>query len=120
MARVEAPKDTLSELTEEERARIQDLGDAIQITLLEPFIYRHSKLDGERTVTELRLVKKVKGRHLKSLDKAEGEIGKTLAMLSAMSGLPIHAMDELDVRDIEVAGVVIEPFLPKPRKTGQG
>lgn len=120
MARVQDQKDQGAELTEEEQKRIQDLGDAIQITLIEPFTYRQSKLDGDRTITELRLVKKVKGRHLKALDKAEGEIGKTLAMLSAMSGLPIHAMDELDVRDIEVAGVVIEPFLPKPRKTGRG
>lgn len=120
MARPIDPQDPLSMLDDEERARVQDLGDALQITLIEPFTYRHSKLDGDRTVTELRLVKKVKGRHLKVLDKADGEIGGTLAMLSAMSGLPLHAMDELDVRDIEVLGVVIEPFLPKPRKTGTG
>lgn len=106
------------DLTDEQRARVQDLGDALQVTLLEPFTYKHSKLDGDRTVTELRLVKKVKGKHMKALDQVKGEMGQSLALLAVLAGLPVHATDELDALDMEVALAVVEPFLPKSRKTG--
>lgn len=107
------------ELTGEERARVQDLGDALQITLAEPFSYKHSKLDGMREVTELRLAKKVKGKHLKAIDQAGGgEIAQGLALVAALSGIPVHAMDELDLVDMEVALTVIEPFLPRRLRTG--
>ncbi|MDI5994407.1 phage tail assembly protein [Pseudomonas sp. MDMC216] len=106
------------DLTDEERARIQDLGDALQVTLVEPITYKHSKLDGERTLTELRLVKKVKGKHMKAMDKADGEISQALAMVAALSGVPAHAMDELDARDLDLVQELIGPFLPKSRATG--
>lgn len=106
------------DLTPEERARVQDLGDTLQVTLLETITYRHSKLDGERTLTELCLIKKVKGKHMKALDQAKGEIAQGLALVAALSGTPAHAMDELDARDMDVVLAVVQPFLPKPRKTG--
>lgn len=107
------------DLTEAERARIQDLGDALLITLAEPFTYKHSKLDGERTLTELRLAKRVKGKNLKAMDQAgDGEIAKGLALLASLAGVPVHAMDELDAVDMEVALAVVEPFLPKLQRTG--
>ncbi|MCE8004221.1 phage tail assembly protein [Billgrantia ethanolica] len=107
------------ELTEEERARLDDQGDALVVTLVEPMTYRHSKLDGDRTVQTLTLPKAVKGKHLKKMDQAAGEIGKGLALVAALSGLPIHAMDELDARDMDLCLVAVEPFLPKRRKTGR-
>ena len=106
------------DLTDEERARIQDLGDALQVTLVEPITYKHSKLDGERTLTELRLVKKVKGKHMKAMDKATGEISQALALVAALSGVPAHAMDDLDARDLDLVQELIGPFLPKSRATG--
>lgn len=105
------------DLTDDERARIQDLGDSVQITLAKPFTYKHSKLDGERQLTELHLSKNVKGKNLKALDQAgSGEIAQSLALVASLAGLPPHAMDELNLIDVEVVMAVIEPFLPKTRK----
>ncbi|SNT07764.1 phage tail assembly protein [Pseudomonas segetis] len=110
--------DTL-DLSDEERARVQDLGDEVQVTLLEPITYKHSKFDGgDRTLTELRLVKKVKGKHMKAMDQTKGDIGQSLALVAALSGTPANAMDELDSRDMEVVLTLVEPFLPKRRRTG--
>lgn len=105
-------------LTDEERARIQDLGDALQITLVESITYTHNKFDGERTITDLRLPKKIKGKHMKAMDKASGEISQALALVAALAGVPAHAMDELDSRDLDLVQVLIGPFLPKSRATG--
>ncbi|MCJ8285101.1 phage tail assembly protein [Halomonas sp.] len=107
------------ELTEDEEARIDDQGDAMVVTLVEPLTYRHSKLEGERTVETLRLPKRVKGKHLKKMDQAQGEIGKGLALVAALASVPAHAMDELDARDMDLCLVAVEPFLPKRRKTGR-
>lgn len=105
------------DLTDAERARVQDLGDSIQITLAKPFTYKHSKLDGERTLSELRLAKAVKGRNLKALDQAgSGEMAQSLALVASLAGVPPHAMDELDLVDVEVVMAVIEPILPKSRR----
>jgi IS4 transposase len=105
-------------LTADQLARVQDLGDAVQITLVEPITYKHSKLDGERTLTELRLSKQVKGKHMRAMDKAVGEISQTLALVAALTSVPAHAMDELDARDLDLVTAVLDPFLPKSRRTG--
>lgn len=107
------------ELTEEERARLDDTGEALVVTLVEELTYRHNKLEGERTLEALTLPKRVKGKHLKKMDQASGEIGKGLALVAALAGVPAHAMDELDARDMDLCLVAIEPFLPKRRKTGR-
>lgn len=107
------------ELTEEERARLDDTGEALVVTLVEPLTYRHGKLEGERTLEALTLAKRVKGKHLKKMDQASGEIGKGLALVAALAGVPAHAMDELDARDMDLCLVAVEPFLPKRRKTGR-
>lgn len=110
--------DYLAELNEDDRARVKDMGDAVLITLIEPFTYRHSKIDGDRTLKELHLGKKVKGKHMKAMDKATGEISQSLALVAALAEVPAHAMDELDARDLDLVMVVIGPFLPKSRRTG--
>ncbi len=106
------------DLTDEERTRVQDLGDSVKILLIESFTYKHSKLDGERTLTELVLGKRVKGKHMKAMDQAKGEVSQSLALVAALTGVPSAAMDELDARDLQVVLAVVEPFLPKSRKTG--
>lgn len=107
------------ELSDEERARIDDQGDALVVTLLEPLTFKPSKLDDERTVEALTLPKRVKGKHLKKMDQVTGEVSQGLALLAALAGVPAHAMDELDARDMDLCLVAVEPFLPKRRKTGR-
>lgn len=112
-------EDVLAELDTDERSRVEDLGDAIQLKLLEPLIFLQSKLDGMRTVEELRLPKKVKGKHLKKLDTVSGEVSASLALMAGLAGVPTHALDELDARDLELMTTLMNPFLPKSRRTGR-
>lgn len=107
------------ELTDDEQARIEDRGDALVITLLEPLTFKPSKLDDERTVEALTLPKKIKGKHMKKMDQVQGEISKGLALVAALAGVPTFVMDELDARDMDLCLVAVEPFLPKRRKTGR-
>lgn len=107
------------DLTDEELARIQDAGDAFQVTLCEPLVFTASKLDGERTLEALTLPKKVKGKHLKAMDKAEGEMGKSMALVAKLAGIPPHACDEMDGRDIVLCLEAVKPFLPRPPRTGR-
>lgn len=109
----------LAELDEDEISRVQDLGDAIQVTLLEPLVFVQNKLDGPRTVEALRLPKKVKGKHLKKLDTVTGEVSASLALMAALAEVPTHALDELDARDLELMSTIMDPFLPKSRRTGR-
>lgn len=109
----------LAELDDDERSRVEDLGDAIKVTLLEPLTFLQSKLDGQRTVEELRLPKKVKGKHLKKLDTVTGEVSASLALMAALAEVPTHALDELDARDLELMSTLMDPFLPKSRRTGR-
>ena len=106
------------DLTPEELERISDTGDSLQITLSEPLIFTISKVDGDRTLEALTLPKKVKGKHLKEMDKAEGEMGKSYALLGKLAGIPSHAVEEMDGRDIVLCLEAMRPFLPKSRKTG--
>jgi|GEM_PF-841013 len=106
-------------LSPDEFERVEDRGDALAVTLLESITYRRSKLDDEERATTLVLPRKVKGKHLKKMDQATGEIGKGLALVAALAGVPAHAMDELDARDMDVCLALVEPFLPKRRKTGR-
>ena len=107
------------ELTDDEQARIDDRGDALVVTLLEPLTFKPSKLDDERTVEALTLPKRIKGKHLKKMDQVTGEVSQGLALLAALAGVTAHAMDELDARDMDLCLVAVEPFLPKRRKTGR-
>lgn len=106
-------------LTPEEIERVEDRGEALAVTLLDPLTFRRSKLDDEEEAAVLVLPRKVKGKHLKKMDQATGEIGKGLALVAALAGVPASAMDELDARDMDVCLSLVEPFLPKRRKIGR-
>lgn len=99
--------------------RIEHTAEAVVIHLDEPLTFTASKLDGERSLEALTLPRRVKGKHLRAMDKVDGEISKSMALLAKMAGVPLHALDELDGRDFELCMEAIEPFLPKRRATGQ-
>ncbi|CAP44771.1 hypothetical protein [Bordetella petrii] len=111
--------DDAAGLTEEEAARVEYTDDAVAVTLLEPLTFKASKLDDERTIERLVLPKKIKGKHLQAMDKAAGEMGKTLALLATLARIPVAAAGELDARDIDVAMKAVTPFLPKLPATGR-
>lgn len=99
--------------------RIEHTEDAIIVHLREPLTYTGSKLEGERTLEALTLPRGVKGKHMVAMDKAEGEMGKTLALIAKLAGIPPHAARELDGRDVDLVTQPILPFLPKLQQTGQ-
>ena len=111
--------DEEQDLTPDELARINDDGDTRTVTLSEPLTFIASKIDGERTLDALAMPKKVKGKHLKAMDKAEGEMGKSYALLGKLAGIPSHAVEEMDGRDIVLCLEAMRPFLPRSRKTGK-
>lgn len=78
------------------------MSDPIVITLKHPVTYQADKFEGggERELTELRLPARIKAKHLRAMDDAKGEIGKALALVRAMTGLPQAAIDELDAEDV--------------------
>lgn len=106
-------------LTDDDLARITDDETTVTLRLVEPITFKASKLEGERTIEELVIPKGVKGKHLVAMDKAEGEMGKTLALIAALARIPVHAARELDGRDVDLALYAILPFLPKLRGTGK-
>lgn len=69
------------------------------------------------TITELTFTRP-KGKHLKAMDRAEGETGKTLALLAAITGHPPSVMDQLDGEDLASFEELIEGFFGGRRPTG--
>jgi len=104
--------------TAEKVGRIEHTSDSVIVHLAQPVTFKASKLDGERTVGTLTLPRCVKGKHLKAMDKVQGEMSKTLALIAALASIPVQAADELDGRDVDLAMQAIEPFLPKLHGTG--
>lgn len=78
------------------------MSDETVIPLKHPITYTADKYEGggARELTELRLPARIKAKHLRAMDEAKGEIGKALAMVRAMTGLPHDAIDELDAEDV--------------------
>ncbi|GGX96739.1 hypothetical protein GCM10007160_25460 [Litchfieldella qijiaojingensis] len=98
--------------------RIEHTGDSVIVTLHEPLIFTASKLDGERTLERLTMPKKIKGKHLIATDQAQGEMGKALALLAKLAGIPRHAAHELSGRDIDLCMEALEPYLPGRKTSG--
>ena len=69
------------------------------------------------TITELRL-RRPKGKHLKATDAAKGEVGKTLALIVAIAGIPASAADEIDGEDLAAIGEVMGNFFGVSLTTG--
>ncbi|WP_028574357.1 phage tail assembly protein [Desulfonatronovibrio hydrogenovorans] len=101
-----------------EQEKIIYESDCVIFKLDFPFSFKPSKMDPEKTLEELRLPKSVKGKHMKKMDQAPGEMGKSMALLAALAGLPPTAIDEMDSRDVADALEVIKPFLPASLQTG--
>lgn len=75
--------------------------------LLHPIEVRSKEGDVVQRIEQLEL-KKPKGRHLKAMDRADGEVAKMLALIASCAGVPPSAMDDLDGEDFAALGEVIE------------
>lgn len=90
------------------------------VQLKHPIIYQLDKFEGggEKTLTELTLPERIKARHLKAMDSAKGEVGKTLALIQSATGLPQAAIEELDAEDLETVGEALAGPLSEHPGTG--
>lgn len=90
------------------------------LTLKEPITTTFKSSDGaqrQETITELTL-RKPKAKDLLSLDTVTGDVSKTLALISALSGHPMLVIHELSTDDLTAAGEIIAGFFPNGQKTG--
>lgn len=99
----------------DDQERIEHTANSVIVALHEPITFIESNADGEQTIDRLVFPRKVKGKHLLATDEAEGEMGKSLALLAKLAGIPRIAAHEMDGRDIDLCMEAIEPFLPGSR-----
>lgn len=59
-----------------------------------------------------------KVKHLKSMDKVQGEMSKSIALVAALSGVPVSVVEQLDAADFARCSEVIADFLGMRRETG--
>jgi hypothetical protein len=116
---MESSDNTVGSLETSNQDRIEHTADSVIVTLHEPITFVVRSAEGERTVDTLTFPRKVKGKHLVATDQAEGEMGKSLALIAKLAGIPRMAAHELDGRDIDLCMEAIEPFLPGQRVMGE-
>lgn len=76
--------------------------------------------DGDEVVEKITslTLKRPKGKHLKAMDKAQGENAKVLALIAACSGQPPSVTDELDAEDFAGLAEIVESFFGGRLPTG--
>lgn len=82
------------------------LPDEIRVPLSEPL--KH----GKQELTTI-ILARPRVKHLRAMDKYPGEVSKQVAMMAAMSGLPMNVIDELSTDDFAEVTLRGEPFFAK-------
>jgi len=78
---------------------------------------KHPVKLGEETIDTITL-KRPTVKHLKSMDAAAGDIGKTASLIAELGGLPQKVVDDIDAEDFGVIADVLGGFFGKPQGTG--
>lgn len=73
---------------------------------------------GETTVDRI-VLRRPKAKHLRQMDRAKGDVGASLALITALSDQPTAVVDELDAEDLNRIGVVLDFFTSGSRATGR-
>lgn len=60
-----------------------------------------------------------KGKHLKAMDKVQGDVAQTLALIAAVANQPPTVMDLLDAEDFAELGEIVSGFFGGRRPTGK-
>lgn len=66
---------------------------------------------GDETITELTIKRRPKTKDLKAMDQAQGEVGKSAALLARLAEVPDSWIDQLDAVDFTAAASVVDGFL---------
>lgn len=89
------------------------------VTLQYPITLTLKGAQGEReeTIAELQFARP-KAKHLRAMDKEAGEVGKLMALISALSGQPMRVIEAMDGADMTACGRVLADFLGTSPPTG--
>ncbi len=72
----------------------------------------------KETLTTLTFVPRAKGKHLKAMDRAQGDNAKLLALIAAVTNQPPAIIDLMDTEDVlDIGDEVVERFLGGRRPT---
>ncbi|HEY8157102.1 MAG TPA: phage tail assembly protein [Methylobacter sp.] len=82
------------------------------IKLKYPVIFNDEQVD------EITIPDRLKLKHMKEMDKAQGEIGKIAALIASMADLPMSAVDQIDVEDFNAIAEVAGGFLGRSPAIG--
>jgi hypothetical protein len=87
--------------------------------LRDPITTRFRSPDGEREeILEEVTVRQPKARDLRAVDKHQGQVAQSLAMIAALTGLTNARVDELSVFDVGQLGEIVEGFMGPGLPTG--
>ena len=73
------------------------------------------------TITEVTL-RRVKVKDIKQMEKTAKEAGDfdaTIALASALSGIKVETLEEMDAEDFTSLSEIVASFLPKPKAAGR-
>ena len=91
----------------------------------EPIVYQlktpivvTKKGGGEALRVEQLELRTPKAKDLRALDRESGEVGKSLALIAALSGQPPFVLDEMSVEDFQAVGELVGAFFPDGQETG--
>jgi hypothetical protein len=98
------------EQNEHEQVRLNEDGSLL-VTLLYPL------KSGTETVDEITM-RRPKFKHLREMDKFEGRVAKSQALIAAVSNRSVKELNELDQADLLVLNACLGFFSARPRRTG--
>lgn len=73
---------------------------------------------GGETLDSIEIPDRFKVKHLRAMDRSEGEIGKVIELLSELTQVPPSVIGEIDAEDMTELGSIIGDRLGKPPETG--
>ncbi len=82
----------------------------IEITLVEPV------KNGDEEISVIKL-KRPKVKHLKAMDRVQGDVSKVIEMISELANVPPSVVGEFDLDDLEKCNNFIAGFVKKPQAT---
>lgn len=96
------------------------MAEMIKHRLIEPLVTTLRGPQGETTeqIVELTITPLQKAKQLRALDRAEGEVGKGIALIAECCGIPVAQAEELSIADFTALMEIVGDFLPDGLRTG--
>lgn len=86
-----------------------------------PIVQRRKASGGEireETIDQV-TIRRLRAKDLRMVDRIDGKVAQSLALIASLTGLSQTTVDELDAEDVEGIGAVIGDFFPTRQPTGE-